>query len=389
MNQTLFLISGSLAVSQLLFMAIAYVLYYRKVMLGRLMSLFSLGLMCYIFLIIGSAQRDALSTQLFRIGAILTPALLWVISRHLFQDNTRIRPAFWALVVTYVGLRVAGGALYPAGLPASGAAWWLFGLIPQMTMVLLATHAIYLALRNKADDLVEPRRQIRVPFVVIMGTLIMVILLSGFISPAINNDVRTVYMALIFLCVLALNMTTFRLHEEASQLIFPPPQTTNNPTSLHALQRSDKALSDRIKEVLEADRLYANPKLTIGELARELSLPEYILRRFINKQLGYRNFNQFLNKCRIEHAAERLRNSAEHRLPISTIAMDVGYNSLSTFNKSFKQQHGVTPSEYRARNAVDVCADSIREAKARGLAKKRANIPDGPHSAGERSRRQN
>lgn len=360
MNEILFLITGSLAVSQLLFMAIAYVLYYRKLMLGRLMSLFSLGLMSYIFLITASGPSNAIFTQLFRIGAILTPALLWVISRHLFQDNTRIRPAFWGLVATYVCIRVAGGALYPGGLPASGAAWWLFGLVPQVTMVLLATHAIYLALRNKADDLVEPRRQIRVPFVVIMGTLIMVILLSGFISPAINNDIRTVYIALIFLCVLALNITTFRLHEEASQLIFPAAQTTNSTTPLHAVQRSHKALSDRIRGALEEDRLYANPKLTIGELARQLSLPEYILRRFINKQLGYRNFNQFLNKCRIEHAAERLRNSAEHRLPISTIAMDVGYNSLSTFNKSFKELHGVTPSEYRARNAVDVCADGGR-----------------------------
>lgn len=360
MSDTMFLISGSLAVSQLLFMAIAYVLYYRRVVLGRLMSLFSLGLMSYIFLIVGAGQRDAISTQMFRVGAILTPAILWVISRHLFQDNTRIRPAFWALVASYVGLRVAGGALYPEGQPGSGPAWWLFGLIPQMAMVLLASHAIYLALRNKADDLVEPRRQIRVPFVVIMGILIMVILLSGFVSPGINNDVRTVYMALIFLCVLALNVTTFRLHGEASQLIFPPSRATNSSPSMHALQRGDKALSDRIKVVLETGRLYANPKLTIGELARELSLPEYILRRFINKQLGYRNFNQFLNKCRIEHAAERLRDSTAHRVPISTIAMDVGYNSLSTFNKSFKELHGVTPSEYRSRNAVDVCADGSK-----------------------------
>src|SRR5690554_6937950 len=235
MNEILFLITGSLAVSQLLFMAIAYVLYYRKVMLGRLMSLFSLGLMCYIFLIIGPGPRDALSTQLFRIGAVLTPALLWVISRHLFQENTRLRPAFWALVATYVILRVAGGALYPEALPPSGLAWLLFGLVPQMTMVLLAVHAIYLALRNKADDLVEPRRQIRAPFVGIMGTLIMVILLSGFISPAINNAVSTAYMALIFLCVLALNVTTFRLHGEASHLIFPPSQTTNHSPSMHAL----------------------------------------------------------------------------------------------------------------------------------------------------------
>ncbi|MEX1197955.1 MAG: helix-turn-helix transcriptional regulator [Pseudohongiellaceae bacterium] len=356
MNDTLFLTTCALAVSQLLFMAASYLLHYHKLVLGRLMGLFSLGLMSYIFLVaLGGSQSSSLTTQLFRIGAMLTPALLWVISRHLFQENTRIRPAFWAMVATYIGIRIIGHILYPAGLPTTGTGLWLFRILPQTAMALLAAHAIYLAARNGADDLVEPRRQIRVPFVMIMGMIVMVIVLSGFISPLINNDIRTIYAALILLCALALNIATFRLHQDASQLIFPATRS-ENVTSLHAREPGNKALAQRIREALETDNLYANPQLTIGELARTLSMPEYILRRFINKQLGYRNFNQFLNKCRIEHAAERLRNVAEQRLPISTIAMGVGYNSLSTFNKSFKQLHGLTPSEYRARNAVNVCA---------------------------------
>lgn len=361
MNDTLFLITCALAVSQLLFMAVSYLLHYRKLVLGRLMGLFSLGLMSYIFLVAtGGSQSSSLTTQLFRIGAMLTPALLWVISRHLFQENTRIRPVFWVMVATYVSIRVTGHTLHPEGLPTTGAGWWLFSILPQTVMALLAAHAIYLAARNGADDLVEPRRQIRVPFVVIMGMIVMVIVLSGFISPLMNNDIRTIYAALILLCALALNIATFRLHQDASQLIFPASRA-ENVTSLHARELGNKALAQRIREALETDNLYANPQLTIGELARTLSMPEYILRRFINKQLGYRNFNQFLNKCRIDHAAERLRNVAEQRLPISTIAMEVGYNSLSTFNKSFKQLHGLTPSEYRSQNAVDVCTATAAE----------------------------
>lgn len=361
MNDTILLITCALAVSQLLFMAASYLLHYRKLVLGRLMGLFSLGLMSYLFLVaLGGSQSSALPTQFFRIGAMLTPALLWVISRHLFQENTRIRPVFWVAVASYIGLRIAGHSLYSEGLPATGAGWWLFSILPQTAMALLAAHAIYLAARNGSDDLVEPRRQIRVPFVVIMGMIVMVIVLSGFISPLLNNDIRTIYAALILLCALALNIATFRLHQDASQLIFPASRA-ENVTSLHARELGNKALAQRIREALETDNLYANPQLTIGQLARTLSMPEYILRRFINKQLGYRNFNQFLNKCRIDHAAERLRNVAEQRQPISTIAMEVGYNSLSTFNKSFKQLHGLTPSEYRAQNAVDVCTGQAAE----------------------------
>lgn len=358
MDDNLFLITCALAVSQLLFMAVSYLLHYRKLVLGRLMGLFSLGLMSYIFLVtLGGSQSSSLIAQLFRIGAMLTPALLWVISRHLFQENTHIRPVFWVMVASYIGTRITGHTLHPTGLPAEGAGWLLYSILPQCAMALLAAHAIYLAARNGADDLVEPRRQIRVPFVVIMGMIVMVIVLSGFISPLLNNDIRAIYAALIFLGALALNIATFRLHQEASQLVFPATRA-ENVTSLHARDLSHKALARRISEALEAGTLYANPQLTIGELARTLSMPEYILRRFINKQLGYRNFNQFLNKCRIDHAAERLRNVAKQRQPISTIAMEVGYNSLSTFNKSFKQLHGVTPSEYRAQNAIDVSASA-------------------------------
>ncbi|MGM0631798.1 MAG: helix-turn-helix transcriptional regulator [Pseudomonadota bacterium] len=361
MNDTLFHITCAMAVSQLLFMALSYLLHYHKLMLGRLMGLFSLGLMSYVFLVgLGYLFPDSLMTQIFRAGAMVTPALLWVISRHLFQDNTRIQPAFWAVVTAYIGLRLLGHTIHDGSLPTSGPDWWLFGVLPQSIMAILAAHAIYLAARNRNDDLVEPRRQLRGPFVIIMGLIVMVIVLSGFLLPIINNDIRTIYVTLIMLCALALNLSTFRLHQEASQLIFPLTRT-DNVTSIHARELSSKALARKIRLALEEDALYANPQLTIGELARVLSMPEYILRRFINKQLGYRNFNQFLNQCRIDHAARRLRDAGQRRVPISTIAMEVGYNSLSTFNKSFKQLHELTPSEYRTQNAVDVSSETEQD----------------------------
>jgi AraC-like DNA-binding protein len=79
-----------------------------------------------------------------------------------------------------------------------------------------------------------------------------------------------------------------------------------------------------------------------------VSVQEYRLRRLINQSLHYRNFNQFLNHYRIEEAARRLLDPAEEHIPISSIALDVGYASLSSFNKAFKDTHGVTPSTWRA-----------------------------------------
>jgi AraC-like DNA-binding protein len=87
-------------------------------------------------------------------------------------------------------------------------------------------------------------------------------------------------------------------------------------------------------------------------------MAEYRLRRVINRQLGHRNFNDFLNAWRLREAAERLRDPAQARLPILTIALDLGYGSIGTFNRAFKATMGVTPSEFRRGSAEPGLADS-------------------------------
>ena len=93
--------------------------------------------------------------------------------------------------------------------------------------------------------------------------------------------------------------------------------------------------------------------LTISMLAKKLKLPEYRLRAFIHKQLGFRNFNAMLHKYRIEDAREELSQKANINVPVLTIALTVGYQSITPFNNAFREITGVTPSEYRKRNTSD------------------------------------
>ena len=71
------------------------------------------------------------------------------------------------------------------------------------------------------------------------------------------------------------------------------------------------------------------------------------MRRLINQRLGYRNFNVFLNKHRIEEAKAALADPTQAEVPVITIAMDAGFQSLGPFNRAFKATTGVTPTEYR------------------------------------------
>ena len=71
------------------------------------------------------------------------------------------------------------------------------------------------------------------------------------------------------------------------------------------------------------------------------------MRRLINSELGYRNFSSFLNSHRIAEAQAALADPAQAEVPVITIAMDAGFQSLGPFNRAFKAVTGVTPTEYR------------------------------------------
>ena len=71
------------------------------------------------------------------------------------------------------------------------------------------------------------------------------------------------------------------------------------------------------------------------------------LRKLIHERLGYRNFNVLLHEHRIREACEVLSDSNQSHLPILTIALTAGYQSINPFNHAFRKLNGVTPSEYR------------------------------------------
>jgi AraC-like DNA-binding protein len=104
---------------------------------------------------------------------------------------------------------------------------------------------------------------------------------------------------------------------------------------------------NELHQFMQIEAGYRNSELTIRVLSEKLNIPEHRLRRLINQHLGYRNFNEYLNQFRISEAAARLSDPAQEHLPVLSIAMEVGYASLTPFNRAFKSQHDKTPTEYR------------------------------------------
>ena len=226
----------------------------------------------------------------------------------------------------------------------------------SVAIVLLALSQVA---RGRPADLVEPRRRLRAAFTLIVGIEILVVIaaevmLAGNQAPRLLETIESIG-ALWLTALFCGWLLTPR------QELFPrPPRIVTEPVperTVSGTVADDNRYRARLLALMQQEKIYRRERLTIGALARELGLPEYRVRRVINQQLGYRNFNTFVNTFRIDEACRVLSDPAHERLPILNLALDLGFGSLGPFNRAFRAQVGQTPTDYRrARLAEAVSA---------------------------------
>mgnify|MGYP002390629215 CR=1 FL=1 len=101
-----------------------------------------------------------------------------------------------------------------------------------------------------------------------------------------------------------------------------------------------------ILDYVAKNEIYKDHNITLGKLAKSLSIKPHVLSQIINEQLSY-NFNDFINSYRIEEAKKMLANPEMKNITVAGIAYDSGFNTLSAFNTAFKKFTGRTPSQFR------------------------------------------
>lgn len=102
----------------------------------------------------------------------------------------------------------------------------------------------------------------------------------------------------------------------------------------------------RINLVIETNKPYLNPDLTLPSLASMVEMPSYQLSRIINEKFGC-NFFDFINAFRVNEVKARLSDPTFDKLSMLGLAFDCGFNSKSAFNRIFKKMTGFTPTEYK------------------------------------------
>lgn len=102
-------------------------------------------------------------------------------------------------------------------------------------------------------------------------------------------------------------------------------------------------LIEHIAALMEEEKLYREMGFSRKIMAQRLEVGEHVISHAINQHFG-KNFNEYVNHYRVEEAKERLQQ--EHT-PITVIAFEVGFSSIASFNRVFRQLHGMSPTQHR------------------------------------------
>ncbi len=110
------------------------------------------------------------------------------------------------------------------------------------------------------------------------------------------------------------------------------------------------AIRRRLLSIMERERLFLDPDLTLPELSERLGVSPHHLSQVINEDLN-KSFFDFVNEYRVRETQRLLSSPEAQHLSILGIALDAGFNSKSAFYSAFSKHTGMNPSQYRKRQA--------------------------------------
>jgi AraC-like DNA-binding protein len=100
----------------------------------------------------------------------------------------------------------------------------------------------------------------------------------------------------------------------------------------------------KLQAAMNASRLYRDNRLTLRGLCQQIKENPHYVSQVINQDLGT-SFYDLVNVHRVEQAKQVLVMAPEKT--VIEIALEVGFNSKSTFNAAFRHHTGCTPTAYR------------------------------------------
>lgn len=314
--------------------------YEKKSFRKNIFLFFLLTFMGFLLAYWNQVLSEGILYQILFFLSVQFPFALWMLSKSMFDDDFQWSWKFWMLLATLPTIHYL---LYQSlGRPGLGLSDD-FRFLPYLVSVAFIVLATTESLRNRDDDLVLSRLRKRNVFMLFSSLLALVSVYFFFTKDPLNLPQTFELIQNSLACIFIL---WFFGSQFSYQNLFPETGKAAEKIAAEKDMEKQKRIIGKMLDIFKKDELYTREGLTISKLAEHSGEKEYLLRRAINGELGYTNFNAFLNHYRIQEACRLLKEEKEKQLTFQEIAYRMGYQSVATFNRAFKKETGQTPTEY-------------------------------------------
>ena len=197
----------------------------------------------------------------------VTLVSFWLLSKSLFEESFRWKWRYLLVFVTLVGFTFFGQYItygewfaYDHMMLRDKAAYQGLGWVPAMLLlVVLVSSALYTALKEWRVDLVESRRRARAVFVLVMGSLILVVTTAEFFAMSTPRSRFADSVVAVFVFLLALGFAAWFLGFRCGKLAQSDTPVFPSETAQHVTAAVDghgTTLIDELQRLMVEKQLY-------------------------------------------------------------------------------------------------------------------------------------
>jgi AraC-like DNA-binding protein len=298
----------------------------------------TVSVICYLVLDTAFIRNYSILHFIAVTGSISVPVLFFLLTKAIFDDH--FKPALVILgwfaleIIPHAWVYLKGVVVFNSMLLQASY------IVSEIVSLGFVVAGLYVAVKTRKADLVESRVRFRNIFILITAAIIGITLIveSMPIAKESVDFLQIIQRTSIILLTLFFLLSNVEIRSGFFFKEIPKEKP---------VVAEDTQLWVKLESLIQEKKIYRKEGLTIGELAELMNEQEYRLRRHINGELGFRNFNDFLNKYRVSEACEILSDPAHNRKTILEIAYSLGYQSIGPFNKAFKEIKNTTPTAFR------------------------------------------
>lgn len=306
-----------------------------------------------------TSDRLGIYQYLIGFGTCATCNAFWLVSRALFRETSAISFRHILVAVVIAGLTILNQSIDMANALSENMQPKLQTFEHSISEVsnLLSSCILMLTLWEAARGYRSAQgaqRWQRLVFLVCSGSGIIA---CSVVAPALFDGPElveafpwfVVFSALQILFATQGILLSQHYHGKSVQTVNDNNKPEANPSLPRRTKQSetDDTLVNGIKELLYKEQLFLQANLKMIDIAHRLDVPEYRISRTLRFHFDGRNFNQFINGLRVDHARKLLESCANQHWTILVVALESGFASIGPFNRTFKAQYGCTPYEYR------------------------------------------